>query len=132
MNKEQREQLVALFQHYPKVALAYFFGSRARGDEGPTSDYDIALYIDENDSKKLAYLHMTIISEITRRLKTDDIDVVLLNTVKQPELAYAIITEGELFYEQEPFRALVEPRILNEYFDFRAFLERYELTNQKL
>lgn len=132
MNKEQREQLITLFQQYPEVTLAYLFGSRARGDEGPMSDLDIALYIDERDSKKLAYLHMTIISEITRRLKTDNIDVVLLNTVKQPELAYAIITEGELFYEQEPFRVLIEPRILNEYFDFRTLLERYELTNQKL
>ncbi|MBI4272758.1 nucleotidyltransferase domain-containing protein [Candidatus Uhrbacteria bacterium] len=124
-----RNQLLSLFQRYPEVKLAYFFGSRVRGEEGPLSDYDIALYINESDSTKLNHLYVTIIPEITRCLNTDDVDVVLLNTVQQPELAYTIITTGELLYEQEPFRILIEPRILNTYFDFYTLLKQHHLTN---
>jgi len=46
-----------------------------------------------------------------------------------PEMKYAIITEGILLYEKEPYRVIVEPRILNEYFDFRIMLKRHGLTS---
>lgn len=128
MDDTMKSCLQSLFSAHSEVKLAYFFGSRARGEAGPTSDYDIALYIDEDNPAELSRLHLAIIPEITHCLKTDTVDVVLLNTVKQPELAYAIITTGELLYEQEPFRALVEPKILNEYFDFYAILKAHQLT----
>ena len=129
METHTRDTLIAFFTAQPDVGLVYFFGSRARGDEGPLSDYDFALYLDEDDARKRSERHLRLIAEISRILQTDDVDVVLLNSVKQPELAYAIITEGELLYEQEPYRALVEPRILNEYFDFYALLKQHQLTS---
>lgn len=129
MEGDTREQLVALFKKNPQVKLAYFFGSRARGEAGPMSDYDIALTIDEREPKSLARLHLALITDISRCLNTDAVDVVLLNTVEQPELAYAIITTGELIYDIEPFRLIVEPRILNQYFDFYTMLKQYNLTS---
>lgn len=129
MIEKQYNDLIELFRKHPEVKLAYFFGSRARGEGGPTSDYDIAVYLDEGNKKRLSDIHRTLCAEIARCLGTDAADVVLLNTTNQPELAYAIITEGRLFYEQEPYRLIVEPRILNEYFDFYAILKQYELTH---
>ncbi|MBI2633621.1 MAG: hypothetical protein HYW78_04565 [Parcubacteria group bacterium] len=66
---------------------------------------------------------------MSRFLKTDRIDVVILDRIKSPELKYAIIKEGTLIVAQEPFKVLIEPKILNEYFDFRLMLQRYHLTH---
>jgi hypothetical protein len=56
------------------------------------------------------------------------IDIVILNLARSPELKYQIINGGRLIYEKEPFKVLIEPRILNEYFDFQKMLLKYNLT----
>jgi len=66
--------------------------------------------------------------EISRTLKTDRIDIIILNLTDSPELKYKIIKEGRLLYSEEPFKVLIEPRILNDYFDFHETLVRYQLT----
>lgn len=124
--------LKPIFKPHRAVKLVYFFGSKARGDDGPLSDYDFALFVDERDVKKLYKLKFTIASKLSRLLKTDNVDVVLLNTTKSPELKYHIITEGKLVFERDPYRVLIEPRILNEYFDFHYLLSRYGLTKKTL
>lgn len=120
--------LKPIFQRYPKIKLVYFFGSKARGEDGPMSDYDFAFYLDEVDKRKIFEIKMELIGQISRLLKTDNVDVVILNTVEKPELKYNIIQEGKIIYEQEPFRIMVEPKILHEYFDFKSLLVRYNLT----
>ncbi|MEK7122749.1 MAG: nucleotidyltransferase domain-containing protein [Patescibacteria group bacterium] len=128
MDTQTHDKLKALFAAQPDVGLVYFFGSRARGEQGPMSDYDFALYLDEDDPRTRSERHCKLIAEISHILQTDNIDVVLLNTIQEPELAYAIITEGELLHEREPHRAIIEPRILNAYFDFYALLKAHQLT----
>ena len=53
---------------------------------------------------------------------SDRVDVVMLNTAVSPELKYHAISTGILLFEREPFKVLVEPRLLNEYFDYRTLL----------
>lgn len=65
---------------------------------------------------------------LSRILKTDKIDIVVLNQVQLPELKYLIIKEGRLIFEKKPYKVIVEPKILNEYFDFQTLLLRYNLT----
>jgi len=122
------KKTVSVFERYPTIKLVYFFGSKATNEAGPLSDYDFAVYADEHDKKKLSDMKIAVLNELSIILETDAIDVVILNTTEQPELKYHIITEGKLIYEKEPFRIVVEPRILNEYFDFRACLLRNNLT----
>ena len=128
MDNEAIQKLKMIFEKIFEVKLVYFFGSRARGDDGPLSDYDFAFYFDESDSVKLFDLKLKLMDEISRLLKTDKVDVVILNITENPELKYQIIKEGKLIYEQEPFKVVIEPKILNEYFDFRYFLLKYNLT----
>ena len=92
------------------------------------SDYDLAFYSDEKDRKTFFDLKLELINEISRILHTDDLDVIALNSATSPELKYNIIKDGRLIYEKEPFRILIEPRILSEYFDFRDLLLRHNLT----
>lgn len=121
-------KIVHILSSEPKVKLAYLFGSRARGTTGPMSDYDFAVYIDEPRDRKRFEIKLDITTKLSRFLKTDDVDVVSISDAKSPELKYAIIKEGKLLYEKEPFKVIVEPRIMSEYFDFRDSLQKYGLT----
>ena len=67
-------------------------------------------------------------AKIGRLLKTDDVDVVILNDLENTEMSYLIIANGRLIFEREPYKVLVEPRILHEYFDYRDMLIRNKLT----
>lgn len=113
---------------FPEVKLAYLFGSRARGDAGPLADYDFAVYLDEPDAVKRFDLKLRLMGVLTRKLKTDRVDVCVLNDIRAPELKYEVLRDGILFLEREPFKVLVEPRILNEYFDFHYSLVKNGLT----
>ncbi len=43
------EKLVELLTSFGKINKAVLFGSRARGDNDPKSDYDVAVYLEEPD-----------------------------------------------------------------------------------
>lgn len=121
-------QIKALCKGIPAIKLAYFFGSRATQKDGPMSDYDFAFYLDEKDSAKRFEMRLLLIGKISSLLRTDAVDVVILNDTESPELKYNIIRDGKLFYEQEPFRVLIEPKIVDEYLDFSESLRRFGLT----
>ncbi|MEK7080362.1 MAG: nucleotidyltransferase domain-containing protein [Patescibacteria group bacterium] len=122
------KNLIPVFEKYPEVKLVYLFGSRVTGKIGPLSDHDFAIYLDEKDAKKRFELKLNIISEITKSLKTDSVDLVVLNDIDAPEMKYNVIKDGTLILQVEPFKVIVEPRILNEYFDFHSLLLRHNLT----
>lgn len=122
------KELVPIFEKYPQIKLVYFFGSRAKKEAGPLSDYDFAFYATEKNKMKLFDLKLSLQEKLSTLLKTDAVDVVSLNSAKSPELKYNIIREGKIIYEKEPYRLILEPKILNEYFDFRQELLRHGLT----
>ena len=128
MNNEELEQVKSIFENYPAIKLGYFFGSKATHRDGPLSDYDFAVYFDEKDAKKMFELRLVLMDRLSNFFKTDKIDVVVLNTTESPELKFNIIKEGRLIFEREPYKVIVEPRILNEYFDFRNLLLKFGLT----
>ncbi len=121
--------LEKLFQSYPEVKLVYLFGSQAGGHTGPLSDYDFALYLDpEMAEPEMFDLKFIIQDKLSRKLKTDKVDLIILNLTQSPELKYNIIKEGRLIFQTEPYRVIVEPKILNIYFDFIYSLRKYNLT----
>lgn len=128
ITKNEMKNLLNIFQLYPQVKLVYFFGSRAKGKDGTLSDYDFAVYLDEKDKKKRFDMRLDLMGKLSRELKIDAVDVVVLNDAESPELKYDIIKEGKLIYEKEPYKVALEPRILNEYFDFMHGLRKYDLT----
>lgn len=122
-------EIKGVFEADKEVKLAYLFGSRASGETGPLSDYDFAVYLDSKDSKRNFNKKIELQNNISKILKTDNVDIVVLDNTKAPELKYSIITIGKLIKEVEPFKLIVEPQIMNEYFDFHAGLLRYNLTS---
>lgn len=131
MEKRFKKNLITFFKSKPQIKLAYLFGSQGRGEAGALSDYDFAFYLAEKDPKEIFEIRLQLLSRLSRLFKTDNLDVVILNTIESPELKYDIIKDGELIFEREPYRVLIEPKILNEYFDFHILLSRYNLTKVK-
>lgn len=125
MNDAQITAVQKIFQDSPAVRLAYLFGSQATGKAGVLSDYDFAVYLAERDHKRQFEIKLELLNELSRVLKSDALDVVVLNSAESPTLKYQVVSEGKLMYEEEPFRLLIEPRILSEYFDFTEHRARY-------
>jgi predicted nucleotidyltransferase len=128
MLKKELDSLKTAFHRYPEIKLVYFFGSRAKRSYGPLSDHDFAVYFGRITAARMFSIKLDLISQISRILKSDEVDIVILNLTKSPELKYAILKEGILILEKEPFKVMVEPKILNEYFDFHKTLSKYGLT----
>lgn len=126
--QKEIKNIIPIFEKYPQVKLVYLFGSQATGDVGPLSDYDFAVYLDEKNGRKKFDLQLEIMNDLSLQLKRDNIDVLVLNDIDSPELKYNIIRDGVVIFEKEPFKVLLEPKILNEYFDFQSLLKRYNLT----
>lgn len=130
MNETQKTEIVKIFEEITEVKLAYFFGSRALGNDGPLSDYDFAVFLDEKNKEKIFKIKAVILDKLGRYLRSDNIDLVVLDSAESPELKYNIIKDGVVIYEKEPFRIILEPLILNEYFDFRETLIRNNLSKR--
>lgn len=124
----QLKKLTPLFESIPEVGFVYLYGSRARGKEGPQSDFDFAIYFDEPDVKKRHAILFRLATEVSKILGTDLVDMHSFNDLQSPELKFGIIHEGILLFERAPHRLVIEPRVLNEYFDFTYLLHKYHLT----
>lgn len=103
------------------VIFAYLFGSQARGQEGPLSDVDIAVYLEaETDPVQVK---LDLIGKLADVLGTDYFDLVILNTAPLP-LAARVIRDSQLLVDRNAFlRQRYESLILREYFDFSLFEE---------
>ena len=130
VNKETIKNIKKLCRADKSIGLFYLFGSQATGEVGPLSDYDFAVYFDEFEKRLILEKKIGLIVELSNIMKTDNLDLVILNEEAPPELKYSIIRDGQLIFEREPFRTLVEPKIMNEYFDFRTILLRHGLTQK--
>ena len=109
-----QERIVAYFAGNKAVKFAYLFGSYAKGQAGPLSDFDLAIYLDNRldfFTAKLKYLE-----ELYRLMKNERCDLVVLN--KAPLLLqYEIIRHGKVLKENRQKRIPFETHVLREYLD---------------
>ena len=130
METAEKNQIKQLFAAYSEVKLAYFFGSRKNDKSGPMSDFDFAIYLDSKDRKKMIEIQLELISKLSQILQTDNLDLVLLNSAYS-DLKYQAITDGEVLFERQPYKTIIEPQILDEYFDHQITLKQFNLTRIK-
>ena len=127
MDNHKIKTLKKIFKQFDSLKLVYLFGSQATKKQGELSDHDFAFYI-EGKKVEAFQISLAIAAQISLFLMTDNIDTVIINHIDSPELKYSIIKEGKLIYEIEPYKVIIEPKIMNEYFDFRFLLRKYSLT----
>jgi len=128
MERLKLELLKKTFESEPKVRLAYFFGSAAIGEKGPLGDYDFAVYFGGKSRKQDSGAQSRLITKLSGVLGTDKVDVAILDSIESPEFKYNVIKNGVIVFEKEPARVVLEPKILNEYFDFHSLLVKNKLT----
>ncbi|MBW6519091.1 MAG: nucleotidyltransferase domain-containing protein [ANME-2 cluster archaeon] len=119
------QELNNFFQTTDSVYFAYLFGSVIRGDANELSDVDIAVMLDESLSKKdMLYVELNLINELTRVLKSDKIDLVVLNDAPLL-LKYNIIKNGHVLKSDETKRIAFETRVMSRYLDEQYHIKRH-------
>lgn len=89
------ETVTEVLEAHP-IRLGLLFGSHVRGDSGPHSDVDVAVEFEEwldEDARRRVLLDL--ITDLSRALRTDDIDVTDLDGVR-PAVGAAALTDGRL------------------------------------
>lgn len=118
-----RRPLQALGRSHREIAAIYLFGSHAAGKEGPLSDLDVALLLDERQVRpqKFFRFQMDLMGETAHACRRSDVDLVLLNRAT-PLLAYEVIRAGRLLYERDhDARVAFEARTVQHYLDLEPF-----------
>ncbi|WP_066637988.1 type VII toxin-antitoxin system MntA family adenylyltransferase antitoxin [Desulfolucanica intricata] len=104
------------------IIAMYLFGSYAEGKQTPVSDIDLAVLLDRDFSSKLYFeKKLDILSTTTSILKTDEVDLVILNQAP-PALAYRVLCKGKLLYEKPEAKAQrvnFQVRTCDRYFDYK-------------
>jgi predicted nucleotidyltransferase len=109
------------------VLFAYLFGSHARGQAGPLSDVDTAIFLDNSVAFDRYFderLEMT--GGVMDVLGVDEVDVAILNQTPIA-LNYRVVRDGVvLLCRDRNARLHWEAMTRSRYFDFKPFIERYE------
>ena len=100
------------------VVGAMLIGSQARGNPGPLSDVDIAVWHDPSlDSRGRFDLQLELAGDAALAVGTDEIDVVLLNNAP-PLMRHRAIRDGKRLVERDhDERVRLETRAIIEYLD---------------
>ncbi|KPV62990.1 MAG: Nucleotidyltransferase domain protein [Candidatus Bathyarchaeota archaeon BA2] len=120
------DEVKAFLEGQKHVRVTYLFGSYAKGKVGPLSDVDIAVLLDGRLDKQESFdLRLRLINGISSILKTDKLDVVVMNNAPLL-LNYNIISQGRVLDSKDELeRAMFETRILSRYLDRRYYDERH-------
>ncbi len=124
-----KEELLPLLREFflneESVELAYLFGSVAEDTAGPLSDVDIGVYLSGTlTEKERIYKRIDLINELSDLLKSDKIDVIVVNDAS-PVLRFEIIRPNvTIFSRDEDLRVDVEHRIMSVYLDWKYYEDR--------
>ena len=105
-------------QHH--FMFVYLFGSLARKDHSESSDLDIAVYVEENIKQDYFDIKSELYLNLSRVLKINRIDIVVMNQCRNLILLNNIITHGQLIYEKnQSARIDYEQKISHNAIDFK-------------
>lgn len=112
------KRLAEIFRKTDYIEFAYLFGSHARNAAFPFSDLDIAVYLHPSDISLNRELELH--SFLSRELKSDSIDIVILNSAKNNILLEDIVRHGKVVYDgNKDLRESFELKVLHEAMDFK-------------
>lgn len=104
------------------IVALYLFGSYAEDRQTPVSDIDLAVLLDlDFPPSRYFEKKLDLLSIATSTLKTDEVDMVILNQAP-PALSYRILSKGRLLFEKEGGkgqRVSFQVRTCDRYFDFK-------------
>lgn len=116
------ESLPDVFARSSDVLFAYLFGGLATGRRTELSDVDLAVFIAEREdpAATMDELHRLVLAH----LRTDGVDLVLLNTAPTALVGRVLQTRRVLF-DRDPFRRhAFESLAARQFADFREIERR--------
>jgi predicted nucleotidyltransferase len=126
MRSISNEEIAPLFRAYPFIAAAYQFGSTVRDLEGPLSDLDIAILVNDEQAPSaidLLRIELLLAYELQKQLTVSEVDLIALNGQRLP-LQYTVLRTGSLIYEADPkYRIRFTQKVVQDYLDFQPTLE---------
>ncbi len=116
------KQLVKTFATFDDVEFAYLFGSYATKTTSNHSDIDIAIYVKNGFDSFDVGLRVHHALEIAL---SKDVDVVILNDVKNLRLLKDILDKGILLKDSEnrPMFEVQKQHEIIDFFDFKRILD---------
>ncbi|THB81652.1 MAG: nucleotidyltransferase domain-containing protein [Desulfobacteraceae bacterium] len=115
------DQIKKILKQQESVLFAYLFGSHAEQAATTLSDIDIAVYLAEEDKSRAFVLKTDIYVQLSKALKQNKIDVVILNHCSNIILLDRIISTGVLILDTAtPLREDYEQRALHKAIDFKT------------
>ena len=141
MNNETQNKTIELSESTRKklkeigVAVVYFFGSRASGDNLVFSDIDIGIVLEDikllEDNKKKIYIDIydVLTIDIPDMIEGPKIDISFLQKAN-PALAMKAMQEGKILFESDAtLRADFEELTFRLYNDYKKLQYEYEDAN---
>ncbi len=111
-------QVLERLNRVPGLVAAYVFGSRARGNAQPSSDLDLAIWLDETPRTFNDY-PFDLGGDLTASLGIP-VDVAVLNEAPA-DLVHRVLRDGSLVTERDRSRRIaLEVAARNRYFDMQA------------
>lgn len=113
-------------QKQGSVELAYLFGSVAMQKVGKLSDIDLAIFLNESlDKKERFNIKLRLISDLEDILKTDRLDLVIMNDAPV-SLNFEIIKANyPLFIRNKDRKVDLEQYIMSRYLDRQYYDKRW-------
>lgn len=120
------EELRKCFSRDKNIMMAYLFGSHAEGKETKISDLDIGVFLSpEMGREEIFKKHLFLIGEVSKIMKTDRVDVVIMNE-SSASLNFEIIKHNAPIYvRSKGFKNSFEESVIRSYLDRRFYEKRF-------
>lgn len=116
-------RLTSAFEKEDCLIFGYIFGSYGKGRISPLSDADIAVYMDERIEDRFDK-RLEVLGIVTKTLKTDEVDVVVLNDAPLSMVFQVLRTKRLLFSKDERERIRFEVNSIMSYLDTEPLREK--------
>lgn len=124
ITKEERQKIKKYLADQDNIDAAYLFGSQSSGKANVMSDIDIALLFNDGmTSNKRFNEKLKIMGALGILLKTNDIDVVDLNSANSVLQFSAIKNRDLLFNKNNSARSVFEANTMSNYQDYKYYLD---------
>ena len=128
---ERLQQHMTLKNADSPICALYLFGSYATDRTTPLSDIDLAILLEQSESRENYFKHrLNLMAEFSSRLGTEKVDVIILNNAT-PDLAYNIIKDGQLLFKRPETRGQLVvfiARTYDRYFDYLPVKKLFSLA----
>lgn len=116
-----KKELAPEFAKYrDDIVAAYLFGSTASGVTSPSSDIDIAVLARTRDKASRVTLKLNLYADLCRKLKRNDIDLLLMDISGNLMLNDEIVRHGYILYTRDnEVREAFEINVLHRAMDFK-------------